>query len=385
MKKLFGTLMVLALMLVFLPATASAHTEDDPLVVDLIAGQHTDAGDVLVWNDANYLYVKYTAEPGWCITETHLAVAETLAGIPQTKTGNPIPGRFENSGDYKKCETEVLYVYDLAAHGWDVCDQSLTIAAHAVVKTGDKKHERTETAWGNGEQFEGKNWAMYFGYTVQCEFKEKWPDGGTTTVGFEDLPLDQGNDWDYNDFVVDIDIEATFWGTSTVRNLTRIDFAVRPAARVAGYTHVLHLDTDAFACSGNYELSGPGISDSGSYDGSTGIDVVLVPNTGSWVYPDDVVSLSISFEGDCEFSFPVWDQEVYHGENLFFDPYIYVNQTGEAIHTGDVRMLTVPTDWQWPGEFQSIWLEYQGVSEPTTPTGGPVFTPLWWETPPPTP
>jgi hypothetical protein len=122
-----------------------------------------------------------------------------------------------------------------------------------------------------------------------------------------------------------------------------MDFTVRPQAKLAGYTHATHPDAGAFAYTGIYELHRDEIlAGSGSYNGGTGIDVVLVLNTGS--HPTTVL-LTISFTGDCDFSFPEWDQNLYLGENLFYDPYLHVNNTCEDIHTGDVRMLTVPVDW----------------------------------------
>lgn len=72
-------------------------------------------------------------DPDWCLTETHLQVATTLAGIPQNKKGNPIPGHFEENDDYD-CVSEVLYTYDLEEKGWS-SDGLLYIAAHAVVSS----------------------------------------------------------------------------------------------------------------------------------------------------------------------------------------------------------------------------------------------------------
>lgn len=97
---------------------------------DLIAGQNTKVGTVVVWNDAYNLYVKYViTEPDWCLTETHLHVATALEYIPQTKKGNPIPGQFEYKGKHD-CITEYTYEIEL---DWDPCTE-LFIAAHAVVK-----------------------------------------------------------------------------------------------------------------------------------------------------------------------------------------------------------------------------------------------------------
>ncbi|MDH4140943.1 MAG: hypothetical protein OEV43_10295, partial [Coriobacteriia bacterium] len=203
-----------------------------------------------------------------------------------------------------------------------------------------------ETAWGDGEDFPGRNWATYIKYEIQpCEIQEVWPEGGTMSVAYEDLPLAAGNDWDYNDFVADISTTATFTGLA-YSELAEMSFTITPQAKMAGYTHVMHLAPDAFGCDGTYELYRDSVLvDSGVYDDSAGMDFVIVPNTGS--LPIDA-QLVITFDPGCMFEFPTWDDSLYHGENLFFDPYIFVNNNGQYVHTGDPRMLTVPVDWAWP-------------------------------------
>lgn len=127
--------------------------------VDLMAGQHNDVGDVLVWGDGTNLYVTYTvSEAGCAITETHLAVATSLSDIPQTKKGNPIPGQFPYSMIHNPPVTE--YTYTLDATQWDAAAE-LFVAAHAVVVCGGNE----ESAWAAGNDFGGKNWATYFNYT----------------------------------------------------------------------------------------------------------------------------------------------------------------------------------------------------------------------------
>jgi hypothetical protein len=91
--------------------TKGAGTEADPEVIDLIAGQNITVGTVSVWNDCDELHVTYEiTKEGWCLTETHLAVAQvgvydspSSDDIPQTKKGNPIPGQFP----YQCCYDEV--------------------------------------------------------------------------------------------------------------------------------------------------------------------------------------------------------------------------------------------------------------------------------------
>jgi hypothetical protein len=125
--------------------TPPLHTADDPAVTELIAdGGETavDVGEVQVWNDGDYLYVKYIVDadltPGdasddgvpTLIYQTHLAVESDLESIPQTKKGNPIPGQFEYSTIHDPGVSEFTYQIPLE---WDP-DTELYIAAHAVVK-----------------------------------------------------------------------------------------------------------------------------------------------------------------------------------------------------------------------------------------------------------
>ena len=347
------------------------HTEGEPLESTLWAGQDIEVGVVKVWNDTEKLYVKYfITAPDWCLTETHLHVATSLDGIPQTKKYNPIPGQFDYKDEYE-CVTE-SYLYEILLDADWGCETELFIAAHAVVQM---REIQEETAWGGEDRFNDKNWATYFNYIIQCEeYEEEWPKGGTTTVAFEDLPLTEGNDWDYNDWVADIDTVGIFYGTSENHVLTSIEFTIRPQAKIAGFWHVMHLADNTFGADGTYELYRDGLpAASGNYSDGTGIDVVLVPDTGA--YPNEVV-LTISFEPGCTFSFPDWNENLYHGENLFFDPYIFVSNTSEEIHTYDVRMLTVPVDWQWPTpDTTAIWIAYPNVTEGDPP----IFEPYWWE------
>jgi hypothetical protein len=126
--------------------TPQLHTAEAPFVTQLIADggepPGIDVGEVRVWNDGDNLYVMYVIDadltPGdvsddgvpTLIYETHLAVATSLSGIPQTKKGNPTPGQFPYSTIHDPGVTEFMYMIPLA---WDP-GTALHIAAHAVVK-----------------------------------------------------------------------------------------------------------------------------------------------------------------------------------------------------------------------------------------------------------
>jgi len=149
------------------PNTEQKYNENNPnpnefALGDLVAGQNIKVGTVTVSNDADNLYVTYKTDDGWEITETHLAVANSLEEIPQTKKFNPIPGKFPYSSKYDLAVTEYTYTIPL-----EDGDTDLYIATHAKVeKQIDGGIIQEETAWGYGDDFNGANWATYSEYTV---------------------------------------------------------------------------------------------------------------------------------------------------------------------------------------------------------------------------
>ncbi|NIV28765.1 MAG: hypothetical protein GWN58_04395, partial [Anaerolineae bacterium] len=148
---------------------------------------------------------------------------------------------------------------------------------------------------------------------------------------------------------------ATYFGTSTNKDLLRMEFTVIPRAKLAGFTHVMHLEEKTFQCDGTYELYHDGsLTESGTYDDAVGIDVIVVPNTSA---QPDIAELVMYFDAPCEFDFSAYDPySSYHGEGLFFDPWLLVTDTDDVIHQGNVRMLSIPSGWQFPAEGQAVWL-----------------------------
>ena len=177
MKKAVAWLMLLSVMTIF-TLSAAAPVKADVTRKDIYAASphpYSDwwwankmlVGWVTVWNDGDYLYVKYETTGGWELTETHLAVADSFDDIPQTKKGNPKVGRFPYKMMHDPSVTEYTYVIDLT---WSA-DTELIIAAHAVVELRSDGCVLQETAWadcgGIDAQFPGNNWATYITYVVQ--------------------------------------------------------------------------------------------------------------------------------------------------------------------------------------------------------------------------
>jgi hypothetical protein len=176
MRRLFVTSLAV-LCLAVLAAPAFAATCGTSTVTTLYAGRTIDAGSVTVSNDGTNLYVEYSTKNGWLLTETHLAIATSLAGIPQTKSGNPKVGNFPSQRTYEPPAGSDVYVFSLdqlaVSLGLDrfTCgSSSLVIAAHAVVVQldGSGGVASRETGWGNGPGFPGANWSTYFSHTIQC-------------------------------------------------------------------------------------------------------------------------------------------------------------------------------------------------------------------------
>jgi hypothetical protein len=116
----------------------------------LFAGQTWQVGNILVSNSADKICVKYVlfdtgvADLGWRMTETHVAISATdprpkpYSGIPQTKTGNPIPGQFEYSRTYESGAKSDCFSIPRPA-GW-TRGTKLYIAAHAAVNKPSTSH-----------------------------------------------------------------------------------------------------------------------------------------------------------------------------------------------------------------------------------------------------
>ncbi len=149
------------------------HTEDAPQETILFAGQTIDVGTVSVWNNADYLYVKYelnqgTIGEGWCLTETHLAVVTDENDFPTNKAGNPKVGHFPYQCSYngsewvfqikedgdtgagcdadsltEACLTAIIYTIPL---DWEP-DTQLFIAAPAVMKRTEPRTFMPDLAW----------------------------------------------------------------------------------------------------------------------------------------------------------------------------------------------------------------------------------------------
>jgi hypothetical protein len=141
----------------------------------LIAGQHYEAGriDVEIVNEMgeDYVYISYITNNDWIIKLTHLYAGDK-EGIPETKKGNPKLGVFEKRMDYSaNIISDFEVEYKIPAEAFENC---FYIAAHCEVAKINEKGVviQKETGWGNGEEFEGGSWAMYFEFCKSFCFSD---------------------------------------------------------------------------------------------------------------------------------------------------------------------------------------------------------------------
>lgn len=147
-----------------------------PLCSDLMAGQHTDAGDVCITVEGNELVVTYTTDGGWELLYAHLWAGTRLSDMPQTRQGSPQIGRFPYASgvlDGARSYTFRLPLGTFGLTGDETECEPVTffVAAHAELRraNGDGTYQ-TETGWADGERFVSRGtWATYFSGELTCE------------------------------------------------------------------------------------------------------------------------------------------------------------------------------------------------------------------------
>lgn len=167
MKKRFVSTLLIAFSLLLLnQMNAYAGT----MKVNLIIGGGSPKSamivrEIHVLNDEKEITVKFHllyGPKGLVLGTTHVHLAVDVKDIPQ-KNGNPIPGRFDHSKEpdsFNETKYHIPIPKGLGP-GDEVC-----IAAHAeIMIVGDRTIY--ETGWGAGEDFPGRNWAMYMVYKIQ--------------------------------------------------------------------------------------------------------------------------------------------------------------------------------------------------------------------------
>lgn len=176
---------------------SSAGTCGDDVVVDFLAGQHIDIGDVTVNNDEDFLYVTVQTTGDWVLGHTHLYVGD-VAGLPTNRSGNPQIGRFPYSTSHDPMVTS--FTYTLPLTDFDSC---FIIAFHAEAHRLDGNGEvvQSETGWADGDDItSGGSWATRFDYCKQscCENEvQTYVLYGGQTIEVGEISVINDNDFVY--------------------------------------------------------------------------------------------------------------------------------------------------------------------------------------------
>ena len=174
---------------------------DTSATFDLIGGQDIDTGDVMIWHNTETLYIKYTTDGDWWLSETHVFVGDDIDDVPTTgKKNNPKIGHFPYSMDHDPMVQEYIYEFDLVDDlGFENGD-TLFIMTHAVVfRVVDDEVVQGETAWSGDEDFPSQRWAYYFDYNP-CKVLEMPDDDVNVNVAtasdsyFDTTVTNGGND-----------------------------------------------------------------------------------------------------------------------------------------------------------------------------------------------
>jgi len=131
-----------------------------------------EAGEVQVKAEAGKICVRIVltdqrgdADEGWLISKMHVAVAATCEGIPQ-KNGNPLPGKFPINLTFTPGVLDTGW--QCLPYAWtaetSVCIAAGAMLTHAEVLDPYQPYD-SETGWGEGTPFPGKNWATCMSYT----------------------------------------------------------------------------------------------------------------------------------------------------------------------------------------------------------------------------
>ena len=141
------------------------YSECDPVSINIMAGQFTNSGTILVENDATNLYVTYNALQNWYFSEMHLYVGP-YSNVP-AQNGNPVPGQFPYKKSFNPLVQTYTFTIPLSSITLDA-NKCMYIAAHSSMKNiVDGIVIRTETGWAGDIKFPGKNWATYFNYCLR--------------------------------------------------------------------------------------------------------------------------------------------------------------------------------------------------------------------------
>ena len=251
----------------------------------LWAGQTVDAGDVLVYNDAENLYITVVTTEGFQDEEENIKLwlDTDYDNLPLNPQGIPNPGQFPDEYKVTVPVGTLTYTYEIPlvdVNGYNptTCgDQSIYIVIHVDVLAPNENGDPTaETAWGGDIPMGEENrWWFKLIYTPLCCEDDPGPDPEyflETAFAFGNYvfvsPLSGKREWSNNpDHLAYLSLTRNRWGWAI--NLTATGESTWPIYAGAGLnntangtlvgTATVNWDgsevTVTYAMSGDFEMT----------------------------------------------------------------------------------------------------------------------------------
>ncbi len=127
--------------------------------------QGDEIGTVFLYGSpvTGILDVTFAVVPGYLITAYHFDLQESLADIPRTKKGEPIPGRFPFKSGLSPCET---HTFTIPYPEYLECNEPFFSAAHLEIQ---QISGGNFCVWAGVDEFvPGGNPATYFSDASMC-------------------------------------------------------------------------------------------------------------------------------------------------------------------------------------------------------------------------
>jgi hypothetical protein len=385
--------------------TASGHDDEDTPVSD------DDDATVTIKEPPPVIQVTKTAdpvevvEPGGMVTFTVVVANQSNPLDPVTITSlvDDIHGDLDGQGTCSVPQTippggnySCAFTATVSGEAGDTETDTVTVSGHDDEDT-PVSDDDDATVTIVVPQI-NKMYVPIIGTSISCGLLSSFG----VTVGHEDLEVLGRNDFDYNDWITDIRGQLDYTGEPTC-GLSQISLLITPQGRGAAYDHTFHMlfPANTFISDGTatltiYDQSGAVVSSEVMpFTASADNDFTVFSKTSD-VFPPmtntvegtpliraaRTARLTIDFDTAELFVIPPDNLELPHGEGLFFDPYLFIINTGDTVGRGDFRLLAVPeATYLWPEETRRIDTVYEGIEFiPGTP---PIinFEPHWWEMP----
>lgn len=242
----------------------------------LYAGQNILIGYVSTTDDGADLSVTYNiTETGWCMTESHVHVGESLDDFP-LKNGNPPPGQFDYSAEHDPCVTSYTYTIPFAEIGAPMPGDDLLIATHADV-------------YGTG----GLPLGCGFIHGIQRDtgfLYEVNPLTGTFNKIFEPTGLSNGGDFNYPNGLAYDEPNNRLYYNDKAKNLYAYDFLTNSQVDLGD---IQHLNAGATYFEGAYYYIPQSTTD----------DLHKVTITGNAVTNEEVILTNFTGEPNRKFNF----------------------------------------------------------------------------------